>query len=128
MSVAITEGVEIRISVTFRSDLSNGESNSYFFNYEVFITNHNLFPIQLLHRNWHIFDSMHDISTVSGEGVIGEQPILRPHKSFTYMSGCELFSELGYMKGFYTFKNLSSEKIFRVEIPKFQLIYPPRLN
>ncbi|MEZ4889069.1 MAG: Co2+/Mg2+ efflux protein ApaG [Crocinitomicaceae bacterium] len=128
MSVAITEGVEIRVSVTFREDLSNIHMGSFFFNYDVFITNHNLFPIQLLHRNWHIFDSMHDTNYVSGEGVVGEQPILRPHKTYNYMSGCELFSEIGYMKGFYTFKNLNTEKLFKVEIPKFQLLYPPRLN
>lgn len=128
MSVAITEGVEIRVSVVYRQDLSNIEKNLYFFNYEVFITNHNPFAIQLLHRNWYVFDSMNDTNLISGEGVVGEKPILKSHKSYTYMSGCEMFSEMGYMKGFYTFKNLSSDKIFQVVIPKFHLIFPPKLN
>lgn len=128
MNVAITEGIEIRVKVTFRSDLSQIENESFFFNYEVFIENHNAFSVQLQHRNWYIFDSMNDANLVSGEGVVGEKPILKPQESYSYMSGCELFSEIGYMKGFYTFKNLETGKSFQVLIPKFHLVFPPRLN
>lgn len=128
MNVSITEGIEIRVNTFFRPDLSQIENNSFFFNYEVVIENHNTFPVQLLHRNWYIFDSMYDANLVSGEGVIGEKPTLKPQESYTYMSGCELHSEVGYMKGFYTFRNLLTGQTLQVVIPQFQLIYPPRLN
>lgn len=128
MNIAITEGIEIRVNVIFRSDLSQVENSSFFFNYEIFIENHNSFPVQLLHRNWYIFDSLSDVNFVSGDGVVGEQPILKPNETYTYMSGCELYSEIGYMKGFYLFKNLLSNQTFQVFIPKFELEFPPRLN
>lgn len=128
MGIAITEGIEIRVRAFFRSDLSQVENDSFFFNYEIFIENHNAFPVQLLHRNWYVFDSLQEVSLISGEGVIGEQPILKPQENFTYMSGCEIFSEFGAMKGFYTFKNLATGNKFQVYIPKFELIFPPSLN
>ena len=77
--------------------------------------NHNSFPVQLLHRNWYIFDSMSDASVVSGEGVVGEQPTLKSQDTYTYMSGCELYSEIGYMKGFYTF-NILKEQVYSERI------------
>lgn len=128
MNTAISEGVEISVKVTFRKDLSQVEESSFFFNYEIKISNKNSFPIQLLLRHWYIFDSLHEIDFVSGEGVVGEQPILKPGETYSYMSGCGLNSEFGYMKGFYIFRNLNNHKDFQVFIPKFNLEYNPRLN
>lgn len=79
-------------------------------------------------RDWYIFDSLDEASLVSGDGVVGEQPILIPGQKYTYVSGCELNSEIGCMRGFYTFKNLNNGELFQVQIPKFDLIYPGKLN
>ncbi len=128
MNTAITEGIEIIVEPFFRQDLSNVEIGAFFHNYHVIIENHNPFSVKLLHRDWYIFDSLSDANYVSGEGVIGEQPILKPNERFSYTSGCELMSEVGFMKGFYTFINLSSGKTFQVNIPIFTLMYPPKLN
>jgi ApaG protein len=128
MSTAITEGVQITVNTNFRYDLSNIGENQYFFNYHIEMQNFNSFNVQLLHRDWYIFDSLNDPHFVSGEGVVGEQPVIRPDEKFSYTSGCELFSEIGFMKGFYTFKNLRTGKFFQVYIPVFQLVYPHRLN
>ncbi len=128
MNTAITEGVKISVNTQFRSDLSQIMSSQFFFNYRITIENHNAFDIQLITRDWYIFDSLNEPSFVSGSGVVGEQPLLKPGQSFTYTSGCELMSEMGFMKGFYTFKNLSNGKLFQVIVPTFKLIYPPRLN
>ena len=128
MNTAITEGIEIIVEPFFRQDLSNVEIGSFFHNYHVTIENHNPFAVKLLHRDWYIFDSLSDANYVSGEGVIGEQPVLKPNERFSYTSGCELMSEVGFMKGFYTFVNLSTGKAFQVNIPIFTLMYPPKLN
>ena len=127
-SAAITEGVAVRVTTRFRADLSNTHDGSFFFNYHVEIENQNLFSVQLLHRDWFIFDSLNPPAHVSGEGVIGEQPILVPGEMYAYTSGCELRSEMGAMHGFYTFKNAVSDEVFRVDIPTFQLEFPGRLN
>jgi ApaG protein len=128
MDAAITEGVKITVLTQFRPDISNIANQNFFFNYRVQIENNNPMAIKLLTRDWYVFDSLNDPNYISGEGVVGEQPVIQPSESFTYISGCELQSEIGYMRGFYTFINLETKKKFRVYIPLFKLIYPPRLN
>lgn len=128
MSTAITEGVRITVSTQFRADLSDLLNERFFFNYKIEIENNNSFEVQLLHRDWYIFDSLEEASFVSGAGVVGEQPILHPEQKYTYTSGCELNSEIGSMKGFYTFKNLHNQDVFQVNIPQFHLVYPGKLN
>lgn len=90
--------------------------------------NKNSFPVQLISRDWYIFDSLNEVRIVSGLGVIGEQPILKPGEKFTYTSGCDLISEIGQMKGFYTFKNLGDGETLQVYVPDFKLEYPGKLN
>lgn len=128
MHTAITEGIEIKVDTQFRADLSDIELGSFFYNYHVKVENHNSFSVQLMHRDWYIFDSLDEANLVSGPGVIGEQPILHPTEKFMYTSGCELRSEAGFMKGFYTFKNIKTGDQFQVNIPIFNLIFPPKLN
>ena len=128
MNTATTEGVQITVTTRFRDDLSNIGEHQYFFNYHVEMQNFNDFNVQLLHRDWYIFDSLNSPDFVSGEGVVGEQPILKPGQIYTYISGCELFSEIGQMKGFYTFRNIDSKTTFQVVIPTFSLMYPHRMN
>lgn len=128
MNTAISEGVQVTVYTQFRPDLSQVDEGRYFFNYRVEITNNNTFKIQLLHRDWYIFDSLKEATFVSGEGVVGEQPFLTPGEHFVYTSGAELISDVGYMKGFYTFKNLGTDSFFQVHVPVFQLITPVRLN
>lgn len=128
MKTAITEGIKIKVTTQFRPDLSLVEVSQFFFNYRITIENLSEFKVQLMHREWFIFDSLNDATNVSGEGVVGEQPILNPGEKFTYTSGSELFSEMGYMTGYYLFKNLDKDSMFRVTIPDFYLIYPPKLN
>ncbi len=128
MSTAITEGIQVSVKTQFRPDLSELGMNRYFFNYRVEMVNHNSYSVQLLNRDWFIFDSLEASSYVTGEGVVGEQPILKPGQRFSYISGCELNSEIGSMHGFYTFKNLKSGELLQVNIPLFHLFYPGKLN
>ena len=128
MNTAITKGIEISVDTQFRPDLSTIDRSVFFHNYRVTIGNHNSFAVQLMHRDWYIFDSLNDANYVSGSGVIGEQPILKPGEKYSYTSGCELYSEVGFMKGFYSFTNLQNGNTFQVNIPLFSLFYPPKLN
>lgn len=127
-SVSFTEGVEVGVMSQFRADVSEARDGSYFFNYRITIENRNSFPVKLLHRDWFIFDSLNPTSHVSGEGVVGQQPVLSPGEIYEYTSGCELQSEVGAMHGFYTFMNVNTHDMFRVDIPSFELIFPGRMN
>lgn len=127
-SISITEGVEVGVTTQFRADVSKAKEGSYFFNYRISIENRNSYPVKLIHRDWFIFDSLNAPVHVSGEGVVGQQPVLEAGESYSYTSGCELNSEIGAMHGFYTFMNQETGELFRVEIPTFDLIFPGRLN
>ena len=123
-----TKGIEILVKNWFREDLSIESDSNYFYNYEITIRNRLSYPVQLLSREWHVLHLLFGVSTVRGEGVVGETPILMPGEEFTYVSGCELVNSVGRMNGKFFFKDLSTEELFYAEIPSFNLIYPPLLN
>jgi len=128
MKTLTTSGIQISVVTKYREDLSDIASAQYFFNYSIVMENMNDFSVQLMVRDWYIFDSLNEVQYVNGSGVMGEQPILKPGEQFQYTSGCEIFSDLGSMKGFYTFKNLHEGGLFHVYVPKFKLEYPGKLN
>jgi ApaG protein len=128
MNTITTEGIKICVTTQFRADLSSVADNRFFYNYRIEMENNNENTVQLMHRDWYIFDSLHEPNFVSGKGVIGEQPILRPGQTYSYTSGCELRSEIGRMKGFYTFLNKSTGDLFQVFIPTFDLFHIGKLN
>jgi ApaG protein len=128
MSTLITSGIQISVQTQFRPDLSSIVKSEFLFNYRIDIENTNPFSVQLMTRDWYIFDSLYTARYVNGEGVVGEQPILKPGESYTYTSGCDLCSEIGMMKGFYTFKNLVDCELFEVIVPTFKLEYQAKLN
>lgn len=128
MTYTKTRGIEIIVSNWFRGDLSNESNANYFFNYEIIIRNRLSVPVQLLTREWHIVHLLHGVSTVSGEGVVGEKPVISSGEEFKYVSGCELINSMGMMYGKFFFKDLDIDEIIYAEIPKFNLVYPVLLN
>jgi ApaG protein len=91
--------------------------------YHIQIENLGESPYQLMNRFWHIMDGNGHIKEVSGEGVIGEQPILNPGELFEYTSGTPLHTPSGFMKGYYEMERADGNLI-RVEIPAFSLDSP----
>ncbi|MCC6370729.1 MAG: Co2+/Mg2+ efflux protein ApaG [Bacteroidia bacterium] len=123
-----TNNIEITVESSFWPKHSLPKENHYFFIYYITIQNKSDYSVQLLRRHWDIADSNGDKRVVEGDGVVGETPVLEPGQKFEYNSGCNLQSEIGYMKGFYTFVKLLDEKEFTVEIPRFDLVVPAKLN
>lgn len=128
MSTQITRGVKISVEKFYQENYSNPIAGDYMFSYRISINNLNDFPIKLLSRHWYIFDSLHEITEVEGEGVVGNQPVLEPGGIHQYVSGCNLKSEIGKMWGTYTMQNLDDKTFFKVNIPDFQLIVPYKMN
>lgn len=123
-----THNIEISVEVKYWPQHSMPKENHYFFVYFISIRNKSDETVQLLKRHWDIFDSNGDKRLVEGDGVVGETPVLEPGQKFEYNSGCNLSSEMGYMKGFYTLIKLANGQEFNVEIPKFDLIVPSKMN
>ena len=124
----ISEGVKISVETFYQAGYSNPISSEFMFAYRIVIENNNPFSIQLLYRHWTIYDSNAEQRNVDGEGVVGVQPILQSGKHFTYVSGCNLKTEMGKMEGYYTMENLNNKQQFKVKIPAFDMIMPAKLN
>ncbi len=130
MESAITNSIRVSVVSTFEGYTQSGGQDSYFFSYTIRINNLGEDAVHLRSREWVITESTGAKSVVTGEGVVGEQPIIQPGDSFTYSSSCILQSGIGTMDGFYYLERLNGMKIeqIKVRIPKFALQCPDLLN
>ncbi|RZJ67229.1 MAG: Co2+/Mg2+ efflux protein ApaG [Flavobacterium sp.] len=124
----ITRGIKISVATTFEGTYFKNHKIHYAFSYHVTIENHGKDSVQLTTRHWEIFDSLNDIETVDGEGVIGKKPVLKPGETHTYSSGCLLASPFGAMRGYFNMINFTSTRSFRVIVPTFRLSAPFAIN
>lgn len=99
----------------------------FVFAYTITITNVGLVPARLLTRHWLITDGNGKVQEVNGEGVIGEQPYLRPGESFRYTSGAMLETPVGVMQGKYQMRSDDGDN-FSAIIPRFTLSIPRTLH
>jgi ApaG protein len=106
---------------------SSAEKQRYLWSYEMTITNESEETVQLLNRHWRITDMTGKIEEVRGPGVVGLQPLIKPGKSFTYNSFCQLSTPQGTMEGYYEMQNLDEVR-FMAEIPKFVLTAPSAMT
>jgi ApaG protein len=120
---ATTEGVTVRVVTNFLDEQSNPAQNRWFWSYHIRIENHRDDPVQLLTRHWKITDGHGGVNHVDGDGVVGEQPLLKPDGSHDYVSGCPLPTPSGIMEGHYRFIRADGST-FLVEIPRFKLVAP----
>ena len=118
-----TEGIRVAVRPRFSLADSDPADGTFVFSYTIEMANEGDATAQLLFRHWEIHDAAGDDSTVDGEGVVGQQPILEPGESHEYRSYCVLKSPVGYMEGYYTFARQDGER-FRVEVPRFHLSGP----
>ncbi len=124
----LSKGVQVSVETYYQPDYSNPVSSEYMFAYRILIENQNDFTIQVLRREWNIFDSNGEYREVQGEGVVGQQPVILPGKSFQYVSGCNLRTEMGKMFGKYVVENTDTKEEFFVNIPPFDMIVPFKMN
>ena len=103
------------------------EQGRFVFAYTVTISNKGDIPAKLLTRHWLITDANGKIQEVRGEGVVGEQPYLKPSDSFRYTSGAIIETSVGTMEGSYTLRSDEGED-FDATIPKFTLSIPRTLH
>jgi ApaG protein len=106
---------------------SSPENSRYVFAYTITITNEGTVPAKLLNRHWLITDSNGRIQEVRGDGVIGEQPYLKPGEMFRYTSGAVLETPVGTMQGQYTMRSDEGDN-FNASIPQFTLSIPRTLH
>ena len=78
MVTQITRGIKISVLTSFEGTYFKNYKLHFAFSYEITIENHSKDSVQLYSRHWEVLDSLNDIETVDGEGVIGKKPVLKP--------------------------------------------------
>jgi ApaG protein len=120
-------GVVIQTQVNYLPEQSDEAGNRFVFSYTITITNLGQASAKLISRHWIITDAHNHVQEVRGQGVVGEQPLLKPSQSFEYTSGTVLTTQVGTMRGSYQMQTEDGSQ-FEVEIPQFVLSVPRVLH
>ena len=115
--------IYITVEPNYLDYQSDPEESRYVWAYSVRIENQGAEPVQLLRRFWRITDARGAIKEVRGDGVVGEQPVLKPGGSFEYTSGTPLSTPSGIMVGAYEMQ-FENGRTVDVDIPAFSLDSP----
>lgn len=118
---------DIAVDTCFLDDQSAPEEGRFVFAYTIHIRNDGKVPARLLGRHWLITDGNGKVKEVVGEGVVGEQPWLRPGEGFEYTSGAVLETDIGTMRGSYDMLADDGTR-FAAPIPAFTLSVPRTLH
>ena len=119
--------IKVEVDTNYIEEQSLPQQDRYVFAYTITIRNEGQMPARLLTRHWVITDANGKINEVRGEGVVGEQPYLKPGESFRYTSGTLLETPVGAMEGSYQMVADDGEQ-FDAEIPPFTLSIPRTLH
>jgi ApaG protein len=120
---SVTRQIEVKAAPRFLADRSSPENGYFFWAYTITLTNLGRETVQLKTRHWRITDAFGRLQEVRGNGVIGEEPVLKPGENFEYTSGVPLPTSSGFMVGTYGMVTEAGEP-FDIDIPAFSLDLP----
>ncbi len=122
-----SDSIHIDVETAYLDGESEPEEGRYVFAYTITIRNEGDVAAQLLTRHWRITDANGKVEEVHGEGVVGEQPCLKPGEGFQYTSGTHLETSMGTMTGRYGMIDANGDS-FDAAIPEFLLTIPRTLH
>ncbi len=122
-----TQSIQIGVETNYLADQSNAKDQHFVFAYTITIRNSGKLPVQLLNRRWLITDAGGKVKEVRGDGVVGEQPRIRPGEYHRYSSLSIIETPVGTMEGSYGMIDDDGES-FSASIPIFRLAIPGILN
>ena len=128
MSAAgVRHKISVEVETAYLEEQSEPRERRYVFSYTITIRNEGELAAKLLKRHWIITDANARVQEVRGEGVVGEQPYLKPGQGFRYSSGAVLETPVGTMQGSYQMLCDDGSQ-FDAPIPTFRLAMPGMLH
>jgi ApaG protein len=118
-----THDIAVSVVPIFLEEESRPDEGHFFWAYRIQIDNLSPSAVRLLTRYWRIIDGNGRVEEVHGDGVVGEQPLIKPGANYRYTSGCPLPTPHGIMSGHYMMRT-TDNALIRVEIPAFSLDSP----
>ncbi len=124
---AETHRIRVDVETSFVAEQSDPERSRFVFSYTITIRNEGTVPARLLARHLIITHANGKVQEVRGDGVVGEQPYLKPGQGFRYSSGATLETPVGVMQGSY---EMIAEDGMRFDAPiaPFRLAMPGVLH
>lgn len=123
----IERNIRVEVETTYLEEQSDPKERRFVFSYTITIRNEGRVPAKLLTRHWVITDANGKVQEVRGDGVVGEQPHLKPGQGFRYSSGAVIETPVGAMQGSYQMIGDDGER-FDASIPPFRLAMPGVLH
>ncbi len=123
----IEHKIRIDVETAYLEEQSEPKERRYVFSYTITIRNEGPQPARLLTRHWVITDANGKVQEVRGDGVVGEQPYLKPGQGFRYSSGAVIETPVGSMQGSYQMVADNGAQ-FDAPIPAFRLAIPGLLH
>jgi len=118
---------QVDVESTYVVEQSDPDENRFVFSYTITIRNEGQVPAKLLARHWIITDADGKVQEVKGDGVVGEQPHLKPGDGFRYTSGAILETPVGSMYGTYNMVADDGNE-FIADIQPFTLSMPNTIH
>lgn len=115
--------INVDVETGYRDDQSDPKQDRYVFSYTITIRNDGQVPARLLTRHWLITDANGKVQEVRGDGVVGEQPYLKPGQGFRYSSAAVIETPVGAMQGSYQMVSDDGTQ-FDAPIAPFRLAMP----
>jgi ApaG protein len=115
--------VRVDVETSYLAEQSDPTERRYVFSYTITIRNEGQVPARLLTRHWIITDANGKVQEVRGDGVVGEQPHLKPGQGFRYSSGAVIETPVGAMQGSYQMLADDGHR-FDTPIAPFRLAMP----
>jgi ApaG protein len=128
MITEVTNGIKVSVQTEYQHQHSSPSQRHFVFTYEITIENNSEYTVQLMRRHWLIYDADGSIREVEGEGVVGQQPVIEPGQKHKYVSGCNLKTGIGKMRGSYLMERLIDGHPINVIVPEFSMLVPFLLN
>jgi ApaG protein len=120
---SVANKISVEVQTSYIDEQSDPAESRYFFSYTITIRNEGAVPARLLTRHWIVTDANGHVQKVHGDGVVGEQPHLKPGQGFRYTSGTVLETPVGAMEGTYEMIDDNGQR-FDAPIQPFRLAMP----
>src|ERR1700744_3730250 len=115
--------ISVEVETSYVDEQSDPNERRYVFSYTITIRNEGAVPARLLTRHWIITDANGKVQEVRGDGVVGEQPHLKPGQGFRYSSAAIIETPVGVMQGSYQMI-ADDGQAFDTPIAPFRLAMP----
>jgi ApaG protein len=119
--------IRVEVETSYIEEQSDPRDQRFVFSYTITIRNEGAVPARLMTRHWIITDANGNVKEMRGDGVVGEQPYLKPGQGFRYSSGAVIETPVGTMQGSYQMVADDGER-FDAPIAPFRLAMPGVLH